>query len=160
MDGGEEHAFALRDARQSEKAADISRGTMRMLAKLNFTPVMELSLANNRRADIVAIGPKGDIWIVEVKSCLADFRADEKWPEYDIFCDRFFFAVDTDFPCDVIPASTGLILADRFGAEIVRDSPESRLSGAQRKAITLRLARASSQRLHHLLDPMQRARLE
>ena len=160
MSGGEEHAFAMRDARQSEKAADIARGTMRMLARLDFTPVMELSLANNRRADIVAIGSKGEIWIVEVKSCLADFRSDEKWPEYDTFCDRFFFAVDTDFPCDVIPTSTGLILADRYGAEIVRDGPEERLSSALRKAVTLRLARASSQRLHNLLDPMQRARLE
>ena len=133
---------------------------MRMLAQLSFAPVMELTLANNRRADIVAIGAKGEIWIIEVKSCLADYRTDEKWSDYDAFCDRFFFAVDADFPCEVIPEDTGLILADRYGAEIVRNSPEDRLPGARRKAVTLRLARASTQRLHTHLDPLQKAQLE
>ncbi len=158
MSGSEEHAFAHRDGRQSQIAADISRGTMRMLAQHSFAPIMELTLANNRRADIAAIGAKGEIWIIEVKSCLADYRADGKWLDYDAFCDRFFFAVDADFPCEVIPENTGLILADRYGAEIVRDSFEDRLSGARRKAITLLIARASAQRLHNLLDPLQKAR--
>lgn len=151
----EAQTFAHRDGRQSEIAAGIARGTMRMLAQHGFAPVMELVLANNRRADIAAIGTKGEIWIIEIKSCLADYRADGKWPDYSDYCDRFFFAVDADFPSDVIPDDTGLILADRFAAEIVRDSREDRLSGARRKAVTLRFARASSQRLHGLLDPAQ-----
>ncbi|MGI9475539.1 MAG: MmcB family DNA repair protein [Hyphomicrobiaceae bacterium] len=154
--GIEAQTFAHRDGRQSDVAAGIARGTMRMLVQLGFAPVMELSLANNRRADIAAVGIKGEIWIIEVKSCLADYRADGKWPDYSDYCDRFFFAVDAEFPIDVIPQDTGLILADRFGAEIVRDSPEDRLSGARRKALTLRFARVTSQRLHGLLDPAQK----
>jgi hypothetical protein len=149
-------AFVESDGRQSEAAASIARGTMRLLANLGFAPVMELTLANNRRADITAIGARGEIWIVEIKSCLADYRSDGKWPDYGDFCDRFFFAVDADFPSEVIPEDVGLIRADRFGAEIVRDSEEIRLPGARRKALTLRLARASCQRLHGLLDPAQK----
>lgn len=154
----EAQTFAHRDGRQSDIAAGIARGTMRMLAQLSFAPVMELALANNRRADIAAVGAKGEIWIIEIKSCLADYRADGKWPDYSDFCDRFFFAVDADFPSDVIPEDSGLIIADRFGAEIVRDSCEDRLSAARRKAVTLRFARATSQRLHGLLDPAQKTR--
>lgn len=149
----DEHAFALRDGRHSQAAANICRGTMRMLAQLGFAPIMELTLANNRRADIVALGRKGEIWIIEVKSCLADFRADGKWPDYDAYCDRFYFAVDAEFPCEVLPPDTGLILADRYSAEIIRDSEEVPLAAARRKAVTLRYARAGSRRLHNLLDP-------
>ena len=148
-----DHAFAHRDGRQSEAAANVARGTMRMLAAMAFTPVMELTLANHRRADIIALGPKGEIWIIEVKSCLADYRSDGKWPDYDAYCDRFFFAVDADFPADVIPDDSGLIIADRYGAEIIRDSAERRLAAARRKALTLRFARIASQRLHGMLDP-------
>jgi len=148
-----DHAFAHRDGRQSEAAANIARGTMRMLAVRAFTPIMELTLANQRRADVVALGPKGEIWIIEIKSCLADYRSDGKWPDYDAFCDRFFFAVDANFPTDVIPCDSGLIIADRYGAEIVRDCTEQRLASARRKALTLRFARIASQRLHATLDP-------
>lgn len=156
----DDHAFALRDGRHSQAAADICRGTMRMLAQLGFAPIMELTLANNRRADIIALGRKGEVWIIEVKSCLADYRADGKWPDYSSFCDRFYFAVDADFPCEVLPPDTGLILADRYGAEIVRDSVDEPLAAARRKAVTLRYARASSRRLHNLLDPALNGQLD
>jgi hypothetical protein len=159
-DSKTEPAFALPDGRQSQAAADITRGTMRMLSTLAFAPVQELTLANHRRADIAAIGPKGEIWIIEVKSCLNDFRTDGKWPDYSDYCDRFFFAVDADFPADVIPDDTGLVIADRYGAEIVRDSPENQLSGGRRKALTLRFARAATQRLHGLVDPRPQSRFE
>ena len=149
--------FTHPDGRQSPEAANIARGTMRMLAQLGLAPIMELTLANNRRADIAAVGPKGEIWIIEIKSCLADYRTDGKWPDYSDYCDRFFFAVDANFPSEVIPADTGLIIADRYGAEIIRDSPENKLPAARRKAVTLRLARASIKRLHELLDPGQRS---
>ena len=145
--------FVCPDGRLSAAAADIARGTMRLLAMLSFVPVLEFSLASGRRADIAALGPKGEIWIVEIKSCLNDYRSDAKWPEYADFCDRFLFAVDAEFPVDVIPGGTGLILADRYGAEIVRDGPEERMPAARRKAMTLQLARIAGQRLHSVIDP-------
>lgn len=148
-----DHAFAMRDGRHSEAAADIARGTMRLLAGLGMTPVLEFTLANWRRADIAALGPKGEIWIVEVKSSRVDFETDQKWPDYLDFCDRFLFAVDPTFPTEILPEEAGLILADRYGAEIVREAPEDRLSASRRRAVTLRLARTAAQRLHATLDP-------
>jgi len=158
--GLEAHAFAVADGRHSDAAADIARGTMRLLASLAFTPVLEMTLANYRRADVVAMGRRGEIWIVEIKSCLADYRADSKWPDYSDFCDRFFFAVNKDFPAEIIPDDTGLIVADRWGGDIIRDSREERLSGARRKAVSLRFARVAAQRLHGLLDPALPGRFE
>ncbi len=113
----------------------------------------ELPLSTGHRADVVALGRGGEIWIVEIKSSLADFQADAKWPEYRSHCDRFFFAVASDFPLDVLPDGTGLILADRFGAEMMRDAPEHKLAGGRRKAVTLRFARAAAMRLHMTVDP-------
>ena len=102
---------------------------------------------------MVGLSPSGDIWIVEVKSCLEDLRVDAKWPEYRDFSDALFFAVAPDFPQDVLPVDTGLILADRYGAEIVRQAPETRLAAARRKAMTLRFARAAAFTLQVLVDP-------
>ena len=112
-----------------------------------------MSLANGRRADVVGLSPAGDIWIVEVKSCLEDLRVDSKWPEYRDFSDALFFAVAPGFPVEILPADTGLILADRFGGEIVRPAPETRLAAARRKAMTLRFARAAAFSLQALTDP-------
>lgn len=149
----EDHAFAIRDGRHSQAAADIARGAMRLLGGIGMTPVLEFTLANWRRADIAAIGPKGEIWIVEVKSSRTDFETDQKWPEYLDFCDRFLFAVEPTFPVEILPQQTGLILADRYGGAIVREAPEERLSASRRRAVTLRLARTAAQRLHGTLDP-------
>jgi hypothetical protein len=102
---------------------------------------------------MAAIGPKGEIWIVEVKSSRADFEADQKWPDYLDFCDRFLFAVDPTFPIDILPEDAGLILADRYGGEVVREAHEARLAPSRRRAITLRFARVAAQRLHAALDP-------
>lgn len=93
------------------------------------------------------------IWIVEIKSSLADFRADQKWPEYRDYCDRLFFAVAPDFPMDVLPADAGRIIADKYGGEIVRAAPEHKLSGSRRKELTQRFARVAALRLHGLADP-------
>ena len=134
------------------RAAEIVRGTRRLLGGLGFFGVTELSLANNRRADIAALGPSGEIWMIEVKSSIADFRADSKWPEYMPFCDQLYFAVANDFPQDLIPDETGLIVADAFGGAILRDAPEDRLSAARRKAVTLRMARLAAQRLTQTAD--------
>jgi hypothetical protein len=132
---------------------EVCRGVGRLLRALGFAVITELPLPNGRRADVVGLSPAGDIWIVEVKSCLEDLRVDRKWPEYRDFCDALFFAVAPDFPVEILPADTGLVLADRYGGEIVRQAPETRLAGARRKAMTLRFARAAALTLQALADP-------
>lgn len=141
------------DGRQSERAADIARGATRLLAIHGFACLCELPLASGRRADVAALSEVGEIWIVEIKSCLEDFRADQKWPEYREYCDRLLFAVAADFPREILPADAGLIIADRYGGEIVRAAPEHRLAGARRKAVSLRFARIAALRLSALYDP-------
>lgn len=113
-----------------------------------------MTLANGRRADIAAIDPKGRITIVEIKSSVEDFRSDQKWPEYQPFCDHFYFAVNSEFPAELIPNEAGLIIADSFGGAILRDAPNTPLNAARRKAITLRFARLAAQRLSALNDPL------
>ncbi len=141
------------DGRQSPAAAALQRGVCRALRALGHSVVTELSLVNGRRADVVALSGAGDIAIIEIKSCLLDYRTDGKWEDYLPFCDRLYFAVAADFPCEVIPASAGLLLADRYGAELVRDPVEERLSAARRKAMMLSFARAAALRLQLHLDP-------
>lgn len=138
---------------QSAAAREVCRGVVRLLAAHGLTAIAELPLPNGRRADVVGLAPDGGLWIVEIKSCLEDFRSDQKWPEYREFCDRLFFAVGPDFPREILPEEAGLMIADRYGGEIVRAAPEHRLLAPRRKAMTLRIARASSSRLSILLDP-------
>lgn len=144
---------SLQDGRQSPAAADICRGVARLLRAHGMASLAEVALANGRRADVVAIANSGEIWIVEIKSSLEDFRADAKWPEYREFCDRLFFAVAPAFPREVLPADAGLIVADRYGGEVVCEAPEHRLAGARRKAMTLRLVHTAASRLQGLIDP-------
>lgn len=144
--------FSL-DGRQSEAAAAIQRGVCRSFRALGHSVVCELPLANGRRADVVGLSPAGDVLIVEIKSCLIDFRTDGKWHDYLDYCDRLYFAVDADFPCDVLPEDAGLILADRYGAELMREPVEERLNAARRKAMMLCFARAAALRLQSHLDP-------
>lgn len=137
----------LDDGRQSERALFVRRGTMRLLLSLGFAPLSELSLADGRRADLIAISPKGEIWIVEVKSSIADLKADNKWPDYRAFCDKLFFATHAEVPMDLFPEDCGFILADRHGGHMVREAPEHKLNAARRKAVIQRFARASATRL-------------
>lgn len=141
------------DGRQSAAAAAIARGTMRALRATGIACVTELPLASGRRADIVGIDPRGRITIVEVKSCLDDFRTDRKWRDYRADCDHLLFAVDHGFPAGVLPEDTGLIVADAYGARILRPAPAHPLTAAARKAMTLRIARAGAARLQVLADP-------
>jgi hypothetical protein len=141
------------DGRQSQAAAALQRGVCRTFRALGLSVLTELPLANGRRADVVGLSSGGDVLIVEIKSCLMDYRTDGKWHEYLDYCDRLFFAVAADFPCEVIPEEAGLILADRYGAELVREPVEARLSSARRKAMMLCFARAAALRLQHHLDP-------
>lgn len=132
----------------------LSRGVRRALAERGFASLTEFRLASGRRADVMAVNEAGDVIIVEIKSSVADFRADQKWPEYQAFCDSFYFGVGADFPADLIPPECGLMVADGFGAVILRDAPLVKLNAARRRAVVLRLALAASGRLHRLEDPM------
>lgn len=138
---------------QSQIAREICRGVVRVLAAHGLAAIAELPLPNGRRADVVGVGPYGSIWIVEIKSSIEDFRSDHKWPEYREFSDRLFFAVLPSFPVEILPVEAGLVVADRYGGEIVRGAPEVRLLAPKRKAMTLRIARAAASRLSVQLDP-------
>ncbi|MAN64285.1 MAG: hypothetical protein CMI60_20315 [Parvibaculum sp.] len=146
---------ATSDGRQSPVAAAVQRGVCRMLIHMGHMPITELGLKNGRRVDVASLDKKGDVIIVEIKSSLADFRVDQKWHEYLDYCDRFFFAVPPDFPLDLLPedAHVGIVVADKFGAEILREPERDALSAARRKAITILFARAAAARVHQALDP-------
>lgn len=134
-------------------AGDIVRGTCRLLTAYGYGTLTEVTLRTGRRVDVMALAPDGGITVVEVKSSVQDFRSDRKWRDYLEFCDRFFFAVGEGFPHEILPDEPGLIVADRFGADILRDAPETRLAPARRKALTLKFALLGSQRLTRALDP-------
>jgi hypothetical protein len=146
-------AHPLADGRQSANALRVRRGVCRLLRAHGFLAVPELPLASGRRADLVALGARGELWIVEIKSSLEDLRADRKWPDYRLHCDRLFFATLPEVAAAPFPPDAGFILSDGHLAEIVRMAPEHRLVGATRKAMTLRFALASARRLHDLADP-------
>src|SRR5262249_11364316 len=120
------------DGRQSPAALAVARGTTRLLHSLGFSVVSELPLGSGRRADLVALGADGEIWIVEIKSSIADLRADRKWTEYRQHCDRLFFATTLSVPCEIFPPDAGLIIADAFGAAIACEAPTHRLHAATR----------------------------
>jgi hypothetical protein len=141
------------DGRQSPTALAIARGTARYLHALGYCVVSELALPSGRRADLVALGGDGEIIIVEIKSSVADFRADQKWTDYRAHCDRLFFATVVDVPCEIFPPDAGLIVADAFGASILSEAPEHRLPAATRKTIMLRFGHAAALRLQALADP-------
>lgn len=137
----------LIDGRQSEKAMLVRRGVQKLLAEMGYSVLPELTLANGRRADLIALTPKGAFWIIEIKSSIADFQIDKKWPEYRAFCDHLFFATHAEVPAEIFPAECGLLLADGYGAEIIRSAPEHKLVSATRKALLQRFARSAANRL-------------
>lgn len=143
----------LADGRQSPAALAIARGVARLMAAHGRAVIAETPLPSGRRADLVAIAADGELWIIEIKSSVEDFRADGKWPEYRLHCDRLFFAVPPDFPAELIPQEVGLVVADGFGGEIVRHAPAHPIAPATRKQITIRLARLAARRWSALLDP-------
>lgn len=145
------------DGRQSETALAIARGTARLLRSLGFVSVSELPLPSGRRADLVALNERGEIWIVEIKSSVEDLRADQKWHEYRAHCDRLFFAFTQDLPCEIFPEQTGLIIADAYGAHMHCEAPEHRLPAPTRKLMTVRLAMAAALRINRLIDPQGHA---
>jgi hypothetical protein len=141
------------DGRQSETALMIARGVRRMLRARGFSSVTELPLLDGRRADIVALHGDGSLLIIEIKSSIADFRADQKWRDYAAHCDRLYFAIPAEVPASIIPLDAGLIVADPYGAEILREPTLQRIAPATRRAVLLRFAQAAADRLHRLADP-------
>ncbi len=142
------------DGRQSVTALRVQRGVMRLLREtFDMACFAEVTLKSGRRADVLGVGPKGEIWIVEIKSSLIDFQVDRKWHEYRDFSDKFFFAKPPELDPDIFPATEGLIVADGHDGAVLRDSPLTPLSPARRKALMLKLARLGADRIHVLMDP-------
>lgn len=143
------------DGRQSDSALRVRRGVARLLRALGHAVVPELVLSSGHRADLASLDEAGEIWIVEIKSSVADFRADAKWPHYKRACDRLFFATLAGVE-DVFPVNEGLILTDGYDAHVIREAPLARLPAAARRAMTRRLALTAARRLHELEDPSPR----
>lgn len=137
-----------------EPAPGLARGVCRLLDAMGYTPLCEAPLGTARRADVLAMSARGRFVIVEIKSGLADFRADQKWPDYLAHCDRFYFAVGADFPRAVLPANTGLLIADRFGAELVREAPLAPMAAGLRRRQSVRFGRIAANRLRFLFDEL------
>ncbi len=134
-------------------AQRLSRGVCRALSALGYATLMEFPLASGRRVDVIAVNGVGEIVIVEIKTCTADYRADRKWSEYLEYCDAFYFAVPIDFPLALMPPECGLMVADGYGAEILRRVAPQPMNSRRRRAQTLRLAVAAMQRLGRMIDP-------
>ncbi len=131
----------------------LARGVCRHLLTLGFSTVEELVPAPGLRVDVMALGPKGEVWVVECKSSRADFMSDRKWQGYLDWCDRFFWAVDGEFPTDLLPEGTGLLIGDAYDAEVIRMPPEARLAGARRSVVLRTFARTAALRLQAARDP-------
>ena len=131
----------------------LARGVCRHLLGHGFVTVEEFVPASGLRVDVMALGPKGELWVIECKSSRADFTSDRKWQGYLDYCDRYFWAVDDDFPRELLPEETGVIIADGYDAEIVAMAPEAKLSGARRKVMLQKFARHAALRWHKARDP-------
>jgi hypothetical protein len=139
-------ALSIVTVSRPETTQVVTRGAARLLVALGYAPVAEVCLPNGRRADLMALGPKGEIAIVEVKSGPEDYLADRKWGEYLPYCDAFYFAVAPEFPRQLLPEEPGLIVADGFGGAVLRDAPHTPLAPARRKALTLAVGRLAAMR--------------
>ena len=137
----------------SETAVDVARGVSRLFIERGYGPLQEFILPNGQRLDVAGVSDAGAIAAVEIKVSLADLRGDRKWGFYLDYCDAFYFAIPPGFPEDAVPDGPGLIVADRFGGAIVRESPITTLNAARRKALMLRFARCAALRVAQGLDP-------
>jgi hypothetical protein len=136
-----------------ETTAAVTRGVIRLMVDLGYAPLVEVSLPNGRRADVMAVSAKGEFVIVEVKSGIEDYRCDLKWGEYGPYCDAFYFAVAPGFPREVLEEGCGVIVADGFGGAILAEPPQEKLAPARRKALILAFARLAAMRAAGLSAP-------
>ncbi|MBI6629855.1 MmcB family DNA repair protein [Pontibaca salina] len=137
----------------SRPGQQLARGISRMLQTRGFVSVEEFVPVRGMRVDVLGLGPKGELWVIECKSCRTDFLTDLKWQGYMEWCDRFFWAVDIDFPTELLPFDTGLIVADAFGGEVIRMAPERKLAAARRRTMIQKFAAHAARRLAALRDP-------
>ena len=138
--------LTLVEVTRPQTTMTVTRGAARLMMAMGYAPLLEVGLPNGRRADIMAISPRGRLAICEVKSGLEDYRADRKWGEYLPFCDLFYFAVAPEFPRQILPEGPGLIVADAFDGAVILDPPETPLAPARRKALTVAFARLAALR--------------
>ncbi len=131
----------------------LARGVSRHLVTHGYVSIEEFVPTRGLRVDVMGLGPKGELWVIECKSSRADYQSDSKWQGYLEWCDRFFWAVDTEFPVDLLPPETGLIIADAYDAEIIRIGPETKVAPARRKKMIQKFATDAARRLHVLRDP-------
>ena len=131
----------------------LARGVARHLRSLGYVSVEEFVPERGKRVDVMALGPKGELWVIECKSSRADFQSDGKWQGYLEWCDRYFWAVDAEFPVELLPEGTGLIIADAYDAEVIRMAPEDKLAPARRKKMIQKFASDAARRLQALRDP-------
>lgn len=145
--------LATLDRLPAQPGQRLQRGVTRLLASMGHAALIEFVPTPGLRVDVVSVCPKGEIWVVECKSCRADFTGDRKWQGYLPFCDRFFWATDCDFPTELLPDESGLIVADAYGAEITRMAPQTKLAAARRARVLRDVARIAAGRLARLTDP-------
>jgi hypothetical protein len=131
----------------------LARGVSRHLTALGFSSLEEFVPTRGLRVDVAGLGPKGELWVIECKSSRADFQSDSKWQGYLEWCDRYFWAVDTDFPVEMLPEATGVIIADDYDAEVIRMAPEAKLAAARRRKLIQKFATDAARRLQALRDP-------
>jgi hypothetical protein len=136
-----------------ELTRQVTRGVCRYLSNLGSSVLTEFTLKNGRRADVIGLGREGDVVIVEVKTSIADLKADQKWPDYEEFCDQLFFATPHDFPLELLPDTCGILVADNWGGDEIRPADVSPLHASRRRVLTLKFARKAAQRLQNLTDP-------
>ncbi len=144
--------MVLMDQVKEQPGIRLARGVCRMLMDEGFSVLTEFPVKTGRRLDVLALGPKGEFWCVEVKSSRADFQSDHKWHEYLEWCDRLYFAVPPEFPEELLPVEHGLIRTDEWDAEILRHGAETPLVAARRKAVTLRFALLAADRLMRVCE--------
>ncbi|MGV1873766.1 MmcB family DNA repair protein [Agrobacterium rosae] len=137
----------LVDGRQSENAMLVRRGVQILLNEMRHSVLPELALSSGRRADLISVSAKGEIWIIEIKSSIEDFRVDRKWPDYRRHCDRLFFATHGGVPLNIFPEDCGLFVSDGYGAHMLREAPEHKLPSATRKSLMLDFSRTAARRL-------------
>ena len=125
----------------------LARGVARMLRSFDHAVLTEFVPARGLRVDLMSLGPRGEIWIVEIKSSIQDMQVDRKWPDYRAYCDRLFFATLPDVPVEIFPAECGFMISDGYSAELLREAPHHPLASASRKALLLRFARSGAQRM-------------
>lgn len=140
-------------AAEAADAVLLARGVSRWLFDIGHEALVEFRLSNGRRSDVIGLDKSGRFIIVEIKTSPADFRADNKWPDYLDHCDAFYFAVPEYFPRELLPDEHGILVADGYGAAVLRAAPEAKMNAARRAAQTRRFARAAGARLRALTDP-------